>query len=58
MGRNVEVRQTYQADALYLQRLIKAIEKDPRRTNEWKKTAVLNLKSVVSMLFETIAREG
>lgn len=57
MARLVEVRKTYQADALYLQRLIKAIEIDPRRTPAWKQQATNHLREVTSMLFQTLVEK-
>jgi len=42
MGRPVRVRVSYAADAGYLAKLLQAIEKDDRQTQEWReKTAGL-----------------
>lgn len=47
MGRNVQVRASYQNDAGYLTRLVKAIEIDPNRSVPWKKKVIAALNIVI-----------
>jgi hypothetical protein len=47
MGRNVQVRASYQNDASYLTRLVKAVELDEKRPIAWKKKVIAALNVVV-----------
>ena len=46
MGRNVKPRISYEQDALYLQRLIAAVEIDDRASVDWKKEVIASLNDV------------
>ncbi len=50
MGRKVQVRISYQADARSLMRLIEAIEVDPHRSLSWKRKASRLARELATML--------
>lgn len=52
MGRDVKIRDSYQGDAAYLTRLSRAVEKDPRRTADWKREVIEHLNSLTMMFLQ------
>jgi len=52
MGRKVQIRVSYQADAGYLMRLAQAIELDTKRPPEWKRTAIGYINSIAVMFLK------
>jgi hypothetical protein len=50
MGRRVAVRTNYRNDALFLSRLIEAINLDVNHDEEWKRRIIDRLNEVVSMM--------
>lgn len=57
MGRNVQVRASYQNDAGYLTRLVKAIEIDPGRPVSWKKKVIAALNVVIVSFLQATERD-
>jgi len=55
MGRLPKIRVNYQADAVFLTNLSRAIENDERRSPEWKKEALSHLQSLVSLFLQDAA---
>lgn len=50
MGRDVKIRDSYQQDAIYLVRLSKAVEADPKRSAEWKRQVIGHLTAASTMM--------
>lgn len=60
MGRNVKMRPNYRADSAFLQRLIGAIEIDPRIPLDTKRTLMQNMReaSVILLSIPTDIERG
>lgn len=55
MARKPSIRPNYQLDATYLINLSRAIEMDPKRSDEWKKKAMSKLQELVTMFMADAA---
>lgn len=57
MGRQVQIRSSYQNDARFLMRLTEALEKDKKRTFEWRRKITGLLREATTMLINANAGE-
>jgi len=58
MGRRVKIRTSYQYDAMFLTRLIAAVEGDKKRSPEWRKTVISHLQEVVALFLRESAKQS
>jgi hypothetical protein len=52
MARLPKIRASYSSDAAYLYRLIQAIERDPKRPNDWKRGVIDQLQQLANELMK------
>lgn len=56
MGRDVPIRLSYSADGVFLSRLKRAIEKDPKLPPEWKAEAISHVNALQILFMDADAR--
>lgn len=56
MARQPKLRVSFSGDHAYLTRLASAIERDPQRTPEWKRQALVNIIALQTLFLEDKAR--
>ena len=52
MGRKVEIRVSFSSDITYLSRLMRAIEKDAKRSIEWKRACIERLQGLIALFLD------
>lgn len=52
MGRDVVIRVSYSQDSIYLSRLKRAIELDPRQSTDWKQRATTALDTLTVLFIQ------
>ena len=56
MSRPVQMRVSYENDAGFLLRLSKAIEKDPKQPDTWRRETLTTIQTLVQLLLEANKR--